>query len=79
MLFSELVEAVLETNMRPIIDDLLQMKMITPEMGKGPRIDKLNAYVDQNLASLKTEIDALPHERKVGWIRLNELFLSVVR
>jgi predicted nucleotidyltransferase len=78
MLFSELADAVLETEMKPIISDLLRLKMSTPEMGEGKRIDKLNEYIDSNLVSLKATIDAIPGERKADWSKLNELFLSVV-
>jgi len=79
MLFSELVDAVLEADMKPIIDDLLREKMITPEIGEGKRIDKLNEYIDENLISLKETIDSMPMEHIADWGRLNELFLSVVK
>ena len=78
MLFTELADAELEADMKPIIDNLLRLKMNTPEMGEGKRIDKLNEYIDGNLVSLKAAIDALPREHKADWSKLNELFLSVV-
>ena len=78
MLFADLVEAELETDMKPIVYDLLKVKMNTPEVGEGKRIDKLNEYIDTNLVSLKTTIDALPREHKANWHRLNELFLSII-
>ena len=79
MLFSELVEAVLEAEMYPTIARLLEQKANTPEMGTGKRIDKLNDYIDANLISLKATIDAMPGEHKADWNRLNELFLSIIR
>jgi len=78
MLFAELVEAELETNMKPIIYDLLKVKMITSEVGEGKRIDRLNEYIDENLISLKETIDAMPREHKSDWSKLNALFLSVI-
>ena len=78
MLFSELVETELETEMWPIIARLLELKSSTSEIGEGKRIDKLNEYIDANLAALKREIAALPSEEKADWGRLDELFLSVV-
>jgi len=78
MLFSELVDGELEPHMRPIIQSLLEKKSVTPEMGEGKRIDELNAYIDETLVKLKSEIDALPQERKTGWERLNELFISII-
>jgi len=79
MLFSELAEAELEPEMKPIIDDLLRLKMNTPEMGEGKRIDRLNEYIDTHLASLKETIDAMPPERNADWNSLNELFLTVLK
>ena len=78
MLFSELAKAMLESEMKPVVDDLLKLKMNMPEMGEGKRIDKLNEYIGANLISLKVTIDALPKEHKADWDRLNELFLSVI-
>ncbi len=79
MLFTELADAELEPDMKPIIDDRIYLKMNTPEIGEGKRIDKLNEYIDENLVSLKTVIDALPGEHNADWGRLNELFMNVLR
>ena len=78
LLFSELVEAELEQNMKPIIDELLRLKMNTPEMGESRRIDLLNEYIEDNLASLKELIDGMPGERRPDWNGLNELFINMV-
>jgi len=78
MLFTELAYAVLEDNMKSTVDELLQLKMSTQEMGEGKRIDKLNDYIDENLISLKAIIDALPGDHKADWSRLNELFLYMI-
>ena len=79
MLFSELVEAELEEEMRPIISNLLEQKANTSEMGEGERIDELNDYIEINLASLKATVDIMPKERKADWHKLNELFLELVQ
>ena len=78
MLFSELVDTQLEPHMQPIIKELLDRKSVTPEMGEGKRIDKLNSYIDEKLVQLKIEIDALPQESKTDWDKLNELFVNIV-
>ncbi|MCL2489092.1 MAG: nucleotidyltransferase domain-containing protein [Oscillospiraceae bacterium] len=78
MLFSELVEAVLEPEMKPVVDGLLRMKMNTPEIGEGRRIDRLNDYIEENLVSLKAMIEEMPEAPKTGWGRLNALFLGAV-
>ena len=77
MLFSQLIEAELEADMIPIVDELLQLKMKTPELGEGKRIDKLNEFIEANFISLKNAIDTLPEEHKADWGKLNELFFQV--
>jgi len=79
VLFAELIEAVLEPEMQPIINDLLELKVNAPEMGKGKRIDKLNTYIDQTITGLKETIDTLPSDKKASWSRLNELFFSAIQ
>ena len=74
VLFSELVEAELEPDIRPIIDDLLHMKIELPEIAEGRRIDALNAYIERMIAEIKECIEALPPDEKPGWDRLNALF-----
>lgn len=78
MLFSDLVEVELEPKMRPIIDKLLTLKASSSEVGVGPRIDKLNEYIDSTLVNLKETIDALPSDNKSGWEGLNVLFLKML-
>jgi predicted nucleotidyltransferase len=76
MLFSELMEAELEASMKPIMEDLLKVKMETPEVGEGKRIDVINQYIESNLAELKRIIDLQEDDNKRSWNRLNELFLT---
>ena len=76
MLFTDLADAVLEPDMKPIIDELLRAKVNTPEVGEGKRIDRLNEYIDENLTALKETVDAMPQEHKADWGKLNELFLA---
>ncbi|MCL2671629.1 MAG: nucleotidyltransferase domain-containing protein [Clostridiales bacterium] len=78
MLFTELADAVLEAEMKPIIDELLHLKMCTPELGEGGRIDRLNEYIEENLVSIKEAIDAMPQAHRADWGRLNALFLAAL-
>jgi len=74
MLFSELVESVLEPVIQLTVHDLLNIKMNTSEMGEVPKINDLNTYIEQNLTSIKIEIDSLPKEHLKDWDELNLLF-----
>lgn len=78
MLFSELVEAELEDNMKDIIKNLLEIKTNTPEVTNGKRIDELNNYIEKNLSELKEIIDNIESEDIKDWVILNKLFLSCI-
>ena len=75
MQFSELVSSQMEAEMQDIINNLLELKMKTLEVGEGKRIDKLNEYIEYNIPRLKTTIDHLPHDKNESWNELNNLFL----
>lgn len=79
MLFSELMKFELETDMIPIVNDLLQLKMNTPEVGEGQRIDKLNDYIDLQLAEIQQIIASMSNERETDWQKLNDVFLRLVK
>ena len=79
MLFAELVETQLEPELRPLVADLLQVKMETPEIGLVPRIDALNAFIERNLPVLRTQVEALSPEPRKGWEPLNRMFLSALQ
>ena len=78
VLFSELCNAVLEDDMKDIVDDLLRRKICSSEVGESKRIDRLNQYIDTNLAELESVISAMPKDSHFEWNGLNELFLKSV-
>lgn len=78
MLFSDLIGAVLEVEMKPVIKDLLLLKINSPEIGEGKRIDVLNEYIEKNLDNLKTIINSMPVDKRMGWEELNDLFINTL-
>lgn len=76
MLFSQLVEAELESSMKPIINELLLIKMKTPEIEEGKRIEPLNSYIENNLRELKIIIDKYQKDYNTSWEELNKLFIE---
>lgn len=78
MLFSELTDKCLEEEMKPTVQELLRLKMATPEIGTGKRIDRLNSYIDENIEAIEKTVQALPSGEAQGWDRLNQLFLSLI-
>ena len=78
MLFSELMDKYLEDEMKPTVQELLRLKMSTPEIGTGRRIDVLNHYIDENIEAIEKTVQTLPIEEAQSWDRLNHLFLSLI-
>lgn len=79
VLFSKLSAAVLETDMRPLAEKLVEKKTQMAESDKGPRIDELNAYIEEKLAKYKALGEAMEDDRKEDWTALNEVFLQLVQ
>ncbi|MCL2776071.1 MAG: nucleotidyltransferase domain-containing protein, partial [Oscillospiraceae bacterium] len=77
MLFSELADAELDGEIKSVVHDLVSLKMQTSELGESGHIVQLTEYIEQNLASVKSEIESLPSEHKAGWDNLNELFVRI--
>lgn len=78
MLFSTLADACLDEALVPAVSDLLRLKMETPEIGLGPRIDIINDYLDASIEEVDQLIQAIPGDDKVTWDELNRLFLQTV-
>ena len=78
MLFSELADACLDKALVPAVSDLLRLKMETPEIGLGPRIDVINDYLDASIEEIDQLIQAIPSDERVTWDELNRLFLKTV-
>lgn len=78
VLFSELADACLERAMVPAVNDLLRLKMETPEIGIGARIDVMNDYLEASIEEIDGLIRLLPNEEMGTWDELNRLFLKTV-
>lgn len=79
MLFSSLVETQLEAELKPLVNELVERKMSGEELDTLPRIDRLNAFIEQNLPPLRAKIEALPHRETLEWQALNRFFIEVVQ
>lgn len=77
MLFSELAEKYLDDSIRNDVSRLLYIKMNTPEVGTGKRIDSLNEYITQSFSEIESEVKALVPEPQNGWEELNRVFLEL--
>ena len=78
MMFHILMDKYLEDDMKPDVKKLLDMKMNMPEIGEGKRFDRINDYLDRNIADIKGIIEKLPAGDVRDWNELNGLFLSLL-
>ena len=78
MLFSDLVKSELPDDLSETVNQLLDLKMNSPEIKEIPRIDQLNRYLDAGIVSAKEQIEKLPDAPVQDWDELNELFFSVL-
>lgn len=75
MLFSELVEYGLDEDIKPIVEKLIELKVNSPEIAVGQRIDELNNYININLERLNRAAEEMPPAEKCSWEKLDEAFL----
>ena len=78
MLFTDLVKSELPDDLSETVNQLLDLKMNSPEIKEIPRIDQLNRYLDAGIVSVKEQIEKLPNTPVQDWNELNELFFSVL-
>ena len=77
MLFEELVEEELKMELVPEVNKLLDLKKTLPEMGKAPRIQIINDYIERELREIKVAAEGI-EEQAVEWDGLNKLFLRML-
>lgn len=76
MLFETLVKECLDDGIKRQVENLLTLKMQTPEIGTGKRIDEINEYIELNLTEIQKQVAALPQDTPQSWDTLNKIFLS---
>lgn len=76
MLFSELIDAQLPERLHSDVNQLLELKMNSPEIREISRIDKINEYLDSSIAEIKRILKSLEETETPNWQELNELFLG---
>ena len=77
MLFRTLMDQYLDEELKPAVEKLLDIKMNTPEIGEGKRIDCINDYLNRNIEEMEHIISELATEDVRDWDELNKVFLSL--
>lgn len=79
MPFKTLMDGYLDDALKPAVDRLLTIKMNSPEIETGKRIDEINEYIESNLAEIENYLTTLPAETKRDWNELNDIFLTTLK
>ena len=77
MVFDQLMEAELPTDLLQIVQGLVDVKRQTPELGNGARISEMDAYIQEQLEELRC-IAEQEDDRKNDWKKLDEFFRMAV-
>ena len=75
MLFSELLKAELPVELIDVVNQLLELKMNSPEVKLVKRISEINEYLDESIPSIKRAVRLLEDSLTPDWNELNQLFL----
>lgn len=78
MLFSCLAEAYLPPDVLALTHALLRAKRESPEAALAPRIEGINAYIEEQFPLVEQAVKNLPTPAPAGWEGLNEMFLRIV-
>lgn len=75
MLFSELLKTELPVELIDVVNQLLELKMNSPEIKLIKRISEINEYLDESISRIKSAVRLLDDSYTPDWSELNQLFL----
>ena len=75
MLFSELLKTELPVELIDVVNQLLELKMNSPEIKLIKRISEINEYLDESIPRIKSAVRLLDDSYTPDWSELNQLFL----
>ena len=78
MLFKTLMEKYLDEDLKGDVLKLLDLKINAPEISEGKRFDRVNAYIDENIAKMEEVIKNLPVKHEKNWDELNKIFIDLL-
>ncbi len=79
VLFDDLMQMNLPTELRAGIEELLEKKKITQEKDLNPQIPVIRNFIQSELEYQKELTDSMADDRSDDWNLLNQLFLDVIR
>ena len=78
MLFSELIKEELPVELINAVNQLLELKMNSPEVRLIPKIPEINEYLDKSILDIKSAVKLLEDNHTPDWKELNQLFLQEI-
>ena len=78
ILFSELMKAELPVELIDAVNQLLELKMNSPEVRLIPKIPEINEYLDKSILDIKSAVRLLEDNHTPDWKELNQLFLQEI-
>ena len=64
----------LEAELKPAVQRLLEAKVQMKETERGPRLEVLNDYIRGPLSEYQEKIVSMPDDRNPDWTELNRVF-----
>lgn len=78
ILFSELIEAELDKSIIAEVNKLLEIKINSPEISMGRRIDSLNNYIEEQFIELERLAAEMENGKNSDWLNLDRVFYEIV-
>ena len=79
MEFSILMEKYLDVTLKPDVENLLDIKMNSPEIAIGSRFERVNDYLDKAISELDVTVASMSRDSIESWEELNRIFLETLR
>ena len=78
VLFQTLAEEIVEKEMKPAVDRLVEAKLQMTESEKRGKIQELNDYIQENLEHYQALLRQTPEDRNKDWEPLNRSFRELL-
>ena len=78
VLFDELCRTMLEDDMKAAVTDLVAKKIKMSESDKGPKLEKINQYIEKKLEYYQRFVQFMQDDRNPDWEPLERAFREIV-
>lgn len=78
MLFEKLKDEYLTGEIKQEVEKLLELKMATPELLNGPKIEIINEYLLYSIKEIELKVKEYKQTESPSFEELNEIFLSLL-